>query len=880
VPKNFCQDAVAASTQFGKQGPRVKSVSGAFQVRDAADAVFVRLAGADPTADDDFVTKRWGLANLGGGGSLPPGLPHSDSIIFYVDTADPGSYPGSGTTVTDRAGNATNGTLDGGTVVANGAAQIDAAGKKISFDKNATLDDLFAGGGTVMTFAQAVSMTGSGRFASTENAGNTTGWLIYGGNAFSFDGVQVNLIRRSGGGTDGVWNSGAGAIPNSGAASGGGFSYGSFAVTYNEDVLSNDPTFYTNGVNGNSPAGTNPSALGSDAGTEITLGNRDTGADPMNGQLPITIAWSRILTAEEVLQAHNFFMPRLSRRGGAPGTVARDSDGATGASHILRATGLEAPTIAAGNSGCINLGCETATGKGITGTGIDRAVILSGLNHQITDGDDCGILSGINNLITGNQSGNTVICGGSSNTTNNGNGFLGAGTGHLLDAFAVSSGIVCGTTNRVTTAVGALIGAGLSNRIGAQGTADYGFIGAGQGNDIEKGAWSVIVGGRDSIIGSFSKQTDYAFIGGGQNHSNIGGNHGFIGGGSGHIIADSVLAAICGGTSNTISAGASQSFIGAGATNLVTSCVKSGIVAGDSNQITDCDWGFIGAGASNIIAPQSGTLQPCVIGGGFQNIIRESYGTIGGGQQNEIGRVGGAGGSPHAFIGGGDNNKVTRGAHAVITGGQGNVIGATAATTHSTISGGRLNAIDGADYAWAAGRQAKISHDGAYLWADSTAQDEVSDRANQHKVVAVGGVTERTTVGFPEEQRERFNAHLSLSGAAASGVVVLGTLPTNTRTLDVSNLRIHAIRTNSTSGVADTFASQGGFTGRRRNDGNQAIFVQTLTVGSEGTGGTMTAVLQITGNDYEINVTLPALQPTSESWEITVRWERQVGGQP
>ncbi|HUU83693.1 MAG TPA: hypothetical protein VM243_09335, partial [Phycisphaerae bacterium] len=306
MAKNFCRDGIAENVQYGALGPRVKSVSGAFQVRNAADGAFVRMAGDDPTADDDFVTKRWGLANLGGGGALPAGLPHANDLIFYVDAADLASYAGTGTTVVDRTGNGSAGTLVGGTAVANGAFQIDGATTKgVSFTKNATLDNLFDGGATVLTFIQTQTPGdgGSGRFLSTEGA--STGWYLFGDTAFGGAGVRTRFIRKSGGGTDGTWT-GTGAMPRGSAATtGGGFAYTSFGVTYDDSVLANDPTLYNNGLTVGTPAGTNPSALGSDVGNPLKIGNAANDGAPMNGQSQVTLIWSRILTAEEVLQAHN-----------------------------------------------------------------------------------------------------------------------------------------------------------------------------------------------------------------------------------------------------------------------------------------------------------------------------------------------------------------------------------------------------------------------------------------------------------------------------------------------------------------------------------------------------------------------------------------------
>lgn len=50
-------------------GPLIKNDGGAVGARNAADAVYVNVRGADPSVDDDLVTRRYFNAN-GGAGSL------------------------------------------------------------------------------------------------------------------------------------------------------------------------------------------------------------------------------------------------------------------------------------------------------------------------------------------------------------------------------------------------------------------------------------------------------------------------------------------------------------------------------------------------------------------------------------------------------------------------------------------------------------------------------------------------------------------------------------------------------------------------------------------------------------------------------------------
>ncbi len=674
-------------------------------------------------------------------GLVPAGLPHPEDIIFYVDASNAGSYPGSGTDVTDMSGNATDGTLDGGTAVVNGSFVFDADNAKgVSFTKNAALDNVFDGGATLMTVVRLDGNTGSGRFVSTENAGDTTGWSLHGVIAFSADGNFPVFVRRSAGGTDGSWSGSNAALPLRGAPSGGGNAYGSFSVTYDDSVLSNDPTLSVNGQRPNTPSGTNPSALGSDVGSDIIIGNRNGGSSNPDCDSRITIIWGngRILTQSEQLTAHNVFASLLNQIGSSPGTATVESDGLAGAPHLVRIGGLmQPPEPASGNDGCTDLGLYSDTGKGITGSGTTGGAILSGRDNELEGGADFScVVSGQTNRV--GTSSNGVIAGGTSNTiTGGGPNFIGAGQSNNITG--VTSAVVAGSSNSCSSGTGDIIGAGSFNNIGTQGVSDHNIIGAGFDIGIIRGSKNCIVGGDTHRIGAFSAITSFVFIGGGQAN-------------------------------------------------------KIGVIGGNEQS----DWSFIGGGKTN-------------------EINGAQYGVIPGGRENDI--------------------------------------------------------TDGADYGYAAGRRAQVDHAGAYLWSDSTDQDEDSNRVNQHKVVATGGVAERTTVGFggdatdPGEAPERFNGHATTTDATPD-VTTIGTLATNQRTM-MFEVEIHSSRDTGTDFRFDKFVVTVYRTGG------------TVTVGSESvmtpvdpSASGVTYSFGNTGDNVEITIT----GVISENWQHTYKFTRQQGG--
>jgi hypothetical protein len=107
-----------------------------------------------------------------------------------------------------------------------------------------------------------------------------------------------------------------------------------------------------------------------------------------------------------------------------------------------------------------------------------------------------------------------------------------------------------------------------------------------------------------------------------------------------------------------------------------------------------------------------------VIGGGYTNTIadRSSYCTIAGGRLNVV------------------QTETTFGA---IAGGSNNVVGPNSLC--AAVPGGSRNKAAG-DCSFAAGNRAKANHDGAFVWGDNTDADVASDRANQVKMRAGGGM--------------------------------------------------------------------------------------------------------------------------------------------
>jgi trimeric autotransporter adhesin len=206
------------------------------------------------------------------------------------------------------------------------------------------------------------------------------------------------------------------------------------------------------------------------------------------------------------------------------------------------------------------------------------------------------------------------------------------------------------------------------------------------------------------------------------------------------VIGTSSYSSINGGQANEI-IGDSQyrvryGAIGGGASNrLYQAGWYSTIGGGSQNQILhEARFATIGGGVGNRIS--SSNAVGAAIGGGSGNYVGSQSGTIGGGRDNSVE-------SAQATIGGGIGNSIFSGAYAAtIGGGSSNLVMASPESllgeSYAMIPGGRDNTA--ADYCFAAGRRARATNTGAFVWADSSNLDFGSQATNEFAVRATGGV--------------------------------------------------------------------------------------------------------------------------------------------
>jgi trimeric autotransporter adhesin len=287
----------------------------------------------------------------------------------------------------------------------------------------------------------------------------------------------------------------------------------------------------------------------------------------------------------------------------------------------------------------------------------------------------------------------------------------------------------------------ALPGAGVGSFIGGgsfnTATGDYSTVGAG---------WANSASGRvSSILGGEGNQCtlQYGAIGGG--YYNKAGYSSSVGGGVRNEASN--YSAIAGGWYNFASG--RSSFVGGGAENLATgeravigggwdnvsTATHSAVLGGYSNSVGGFA-GMVGGGTTNRTDGSYG-----VVAGGFTNGAFGDYSTVGGGYINTASGI-------HSTVAGGYVNSATNtestvcggfvnvatGQYSVVAGGYNN--SATGLT--STVVGGAYNTASGG-HSFAAGKHAKATHYGSFVWADATNYHFASQANHQFSVRSTGG---------------------------------------------------------------------------------------------------------------------------------------------
>jgi hypothetical protein len=250
----------------------------------------------------------------------------------------------------------------------------------------------------------------------------------------------------------------------------------------------------------------------------------------------------------------------------------------------------------------------------------------------------------------------------------------------------------------------------------------------------------------------------------------------------------------------------------------------------DANVASD-NYDTVGGGFANLagdLGADPGSAEQATVGGGAGNIASALSATVGGGDNNTAS-------AQRSTVAGGDNNLAS-GFESAIAGGGGNM----SSGSQSFVGGGFQNTASG-HFSFAAGRQAKATQDGSFVWGDATAADVTSPVANSFTVRASGGSFFRGSVNVA-------------SGALSTA---LSSPADGATTPNVSNGNVFTVANSSPTTITSFI---GGATGQTIT----LIFLDAnTTVHSDGS-----LIFLQGGNDFvsSANDTLTLVSPSGGKW--------------
>jgi hypothetical protein len=323
---------------------------------------------------------------------------------------------------------------------------------------------------------------------------------------------------------------------------------------------------------------------------------------------------------------------------------------------------------------------------------------------------------------------NSTVGGGANNAATGSYATVGGGSSN--DARDLYTTVGGGFDNTATSGIGATVGGGSNNT--ASGS--YATVGGGETNSANQ-QHATVAGGSENTASQPN-----ATVGGGH-HNAASGSYATVGGGISNI-ASGGSATVSGGDLNTASGGSAT--VGGGDINTASGS-RSTVGGGNENTASGAA-ATVGGGWSNTASDDGAT-----VAGGQGNTASEIYATVGGGFNNSA-----SGG--YATAGGGFGNSA-RGAYSVISGGGGadDADSNSASGSYSMIPGGRANRAAG-DFSFAAGRRAKATHQGSFVWGDSEDEDFASELNDQFRVRARGGMKVNKTEVAPPSSSPSIDA--------------------------------------------------------------------------------------------------------------------------
>ncbi len=225
----------------------------------------------------------------------------SEGLVGYWDMEGIGTS-GNGVSIPDQSGNGNDGTTSdaNGSGMSctsagkyGGGCDFDGTDDYINAGSNATLDQIFSGGGSVSLWVNRDTSSAAADFlVKGSNSTGGLGWVLFGSNS------NTITFRKAFTSSNGIW------VTTSAVTTDGSWDH--IVVTYNQDSAANDPTIYVNGVIASITESTQPSGSAyDDSSHNLTIGAHSSNSFT-DGKIDETRLYNRTLSAAEVMSLYQW----------------------------------------------------------------------------------------------------------------------------------------------------------------------------------------------------------------------------------------------------------------------------------------------------------------------------------------------------------------------------------------------------------------------------------------------------------------------------------------------------------------------------------------------------------------------------------------------
>ncbi|PCJ03251.1 MAG: hypothetical protein COB14_00535 [Alphaproteobacteria bacterium] len=234
----------------------------------------------------------------------------------------------SGTSVTEYSGNGNTGTFIGEAAVVSADGKIDTAltfdnsNDYVSISADATINDVFTGGGTIMAWIYPETYGEGGNYGRilAKASGGSDGWHMHmdggTGEAFAF---SVNCVAAG----NEWWRTNTGTLQIN--------EWSHVAVSMDTDNTANTPTMYVNGESVSYTSTGSCTTFSSDSAENLLIGNMDNTARTFDGQIDDARIYGGTLSASEIKaiyqQTQNYGLVGHWKLDETSGTSIADSSG-------------------------------------------------------------------------------------------------------------------------------------------------------------------------------------------------------------------------------------------------------------------------------------------------------------------------------------------------------------------------------------------------------------------------------------------------------------------------------------------------------------------------------------------------------------------------